>query len=240
MNPQNAIPSVEPHVAAASARHRCAFTSHDLAAALAAASVLAAAVIIPVTQSRRAARLALCISNLGQVDRAVLQFSDDHSNNLPGIVPGQAGELQWSYKEQVKGYLGLKGPSSTNDHVFACPDDRGYSDPRPFHQSERFSYGSYNFNGVVVAGAPNIAGWAVSAIREPKRTLLTMEWTAHGPLSWHRSRTGDQNSPFYRDAESVVAFVDGHVDFIKIYHDGHNPAYMRDPIAGYAYRYSGN
>ena len=159
---------------------------------------------------------------------------------MPGLVAGQAGELQWFYKEQVKRYAGLKGISSTNDQVFACPDDRGYSDPQPFHQSARFDFGSYNFNGVLVAGAPNLAGWPVAAVTEPKRTLLTMEWTAHGPLSWHRSRTGKRNAPFYRDAESVVGFVDGHVSFTKIYHDGHNPAYMRDPIAGYDYRYSGN
>ena len=66
-----------------------------------------------------------------------------------------------------------------------------------------------------------------------------MEWTAHGPLSWHRSRTGKRNAPFYNDAESVVGFVDGHVDLVKIYHDGYNAAYTRDPIPGYRYRYSG-
>ena len=67
-----------------------------------------------------------------------------------------------------------------------------------------------------------------------------MEWTAHGPLSWHRSRTGRRNAPFYRDAESVVGFSDGHVALIPIYYDGHTAAYLRDPIPGYEYRYSGN
>ena len=32
-------------------------------------------------------------------------------------------------------------------------------------------------------------------------------------------------------------FVDGHVDFIKIYYDGINAAYTRDPIPGYNYKY---
>jgi hypothetical protein len=66
-----------------------------------------------------------------------------------------------------------------------------------------------------------------------------MEWVAHGPLSWHRSRTGKANAPFYKDAESVVAFADGQVSFIPIYFDGFNPAYTRDPIPGYAYKFSG-
>ena len=65
-----------------------------------------------------------------------------------------------------------------------------------------------------------------------------MEWTAHAPLSWHKSKTGRKNTPFYRDAQSVVGFVDGHVSFPRMYYDGYNAAYTRDPIPGYAYQYS--
>ena len=50
---------------------------------------------------------------------------------------------------------------------------------------------------------------------------------------------GSKNQPFYNDAESVVGFVDGHAGFIKIYYDGINAAYTRDPITGYDYKYSG-
>jgi hypothetical protein len=92
---------------------------------------------------------------------------------------------------------------------------------------------------VTLPGVPTVAGWQVGSIVDPRKTLLMMEWTAHGPLSWHRSRTGRRNAPFYRDAESVVGFVDGHVALVPIYYDGFNAAYTRDPIAGYSYRYSG-
>ena len=216
------------------------FGIDELLALLGIGAVLAAVLIIPLQQSKRRARQELCSQNLQQVNHAVQLFSEDHDGKFPGLVAESAGELQWWYKEQVKPYVGVKGSVSPNTALFACPEDRGYSDPQPFHQSARFDYGSYNFNGVLLPGAPNIAGMATSAITEPKRTLLTMEWTAHAPLSWHRSRTGKRNSPFYRDAESVVAFVDGHVSLSKIYFDGYTPAYMRDPIGGYDYRYSGN
>src|SRR5262249_9399097 len=136
--------------------------------------------------------------------------------------------------------VGLTGASSTNDHVFACPGDRGYSDAQPFCRNPRFDYGSYVFNGVTLPGVPNIAGWKVSSVVQPRRTLLTMEWAAHALLSWHRTRTGKANAPFYTDAECVVAFVDGHVGVSKIYYDGYNAAYTRDPIVGYDYQYSGN
>ena len=56
----------------------------------------------------------------------------------------------------------------------------------------------------------------------------------------HHSKTGRANTPFYDNAESMVGFVDGHVDFVPIYFDGINPAYTRDPIGGYDYKYSGD
>ena len=129
-------------------------------------------------------------------------------------------------------------------HGVRLPVGPGYGDglskPQPFCRSERHDYTSYVFNGVNLPGVPNIAGREVPSIRDPARTLLVMEWTAHAPLSWHRSRTGSANTPFYSDAESVVGFVDGHAALVRIYYDGMNPAFTRDPVPGYNYKYSGD
>ena len=222
-----------------SAAHRRGFALPDLLAALAVLSVIAAIVVTRAVASRESAALTQCTANLAKVNKAVLGFAEDHAQTLPNMVQGQ-GNLWWWYKEQVKRYAGITGDSSTNDIVFGCPRDRGYSDPIPFRLNGRFDYSSYVFNGVTLPGMPNIAGWRTSAVNRPNRTLLTMEWTAHAPLSWHRSRTGRNNMPFYSDAQSVVGFVDGHVAFSKIYYDGFNAAYTRDPIPGYDYQYSGN
>ena len=172
--------------------------------------------------------------------RAVLSYADGNSGKLPDTDPSLKGGVWWWYKEQVKADLGLRGPSSPADKVFACPDDRGYEEGKPFRLSAKFDYGSYVFNGVNLPGIPNVAGRAVNAIQDPSVTLLVMEWAAHAPLSWHRSRTGKKNQPFYSDAESVVGFADGRVESIKIYYDGLNAAYTRDPIPGYRYKYSGD
>jgi prepilin-type processing-associated H-X9-DG protein len=59
-------------------------------------------------------------------------------------------------------------------------------------------------------------------------------------LAWHYSKTGNRNLPFYNNAQSMVAFVDGHASFTKIYYDGYNAAFTQDPIPGYDYKYSGN
>ena len=216
------------------------FTFTDLLVATAVLLLLCCIVVAQSTAAKRRSRLARCTANLQQVDRAVLSFCKDNNQTLPTLNPNDQTSLWWWYKEQVKRYAGLTGPSSPNDTVFGCPEDRGYSDPKPFRLSARFDYSSYVFNGVTMEGVPNLAGWPLSSVKKPGRTLLVMEWTAHAPLSWHHSKTGRRNMPFYCDAESVVGFVDGHVSLTRIYYDGFNAAYTQDPIDGYAYQYSGN
>ena len=216
------------------------FTLTDLSFLIAVLSLVAAIGLAAITTSRATSRLATCSANLQQVNRAVLTFCADNGQALPTITPGDNRSIWWYYKEQVKRYVGLTGESSGNDKVFACPEDRGYSDPFPFHLSSRFDFSSYVYNGVTLPGMPNIAGLKLSDVKHPSRTLLVMEWTAHAPLSWHRSKTGRNNSPFYCDAQSVVGFVDGHVNLSRIYYDGYNAAYTRDPIDAYDYQYSEN
>lgn len=223
-----------------SARPLGAFSRTDLLITVAVVAGLTALLVIPLTAVRSKARLKVCTANLQQVGRGILLFSEDHGTALPGLRQTASGASWWWYKEEVRGYVGLSGPSSANDTIFACPLDRGYSDPGPFSGNPRFDFTSYVFNGVTLDEAPNIAGWKLPTVSQPDRTLLVMEWTAHAPLSWHRSKTGKANAPFYRDAESVVTFADGHTDFIEIYYDGYNAAYTRDPIPGYAYKYSGD
>lgn len=219
------------------------FTLTDLLVILAVVSVLAALTIPILVRSRAKSKQTVCLSNLQKVNRAVLLFAEDNKDTLPLVDPSPAPGGWWWYKEQVKSFAGLTGPSSAEDKVFACPSDRGYGEDaklRPFWRSQKHNYTSYVLNGVNLPGMPNIAGRTVGSIRDPVKTLLVMEWTAHAPLSWHKSRTGKKNAPFYNDAESVVGFVDGHAGLVKIYYDGTNPAYTGDPIPGYDYRYSGD
>jgi len=220
------------------------FTLLELLVSAAALAILAAIFLPMLVSYRRESRLAVCIANLKKVNGAVLQYAQDHEQVLPSMEGSPAPGGWWYYKEKVKGYLGLNEASSPEDRVFACPDDRGYGEsterPVPFCQSKKHNFTSYVFNGVNLPGIPNISGRRINSIVAPERTLLVMEWTAHAPLSWHRSRTGQDNTPFYTDAESVVGYVDGHVAFIPIYYDGLNAAYTRDPASGYQYKYSGD
>ena len=73
------------------------------------------------------------------------------------VISGQPRPIWWFYKDLLRTDLGLKGLSSPADKVFACPDDRGYEDRKPFRSLAKFNYGSYVFNGVNLPGVPNIA-----------------------------------------------------------------------------------
>lgn len=221
-----------------------AFSATDLLVTVMLLALLAAVALPVIARTRASSRLSLCLGNVGKVGRSVLQFAADHDQRLPKMEGSPAPGGWWFYKEQVKGYLGLQGASSAADKVFACPDDRGYDEgaghAEPFWRSRKHNYTSYVFNGVNLPGIPNVAEREVSSIKNPAHTLLVMEWTAHAPLSWHRSRTGRANTPFYNDAESVVGFMDGRAALIPIYYDGLNAAYTRDPAPGYAYKYGGD
>jgi type II secretory pathway pseudopilin PulG len=217
---------------------RFGFALPDLLVILAGLSILATIAIPLLVKNQGRARKVQCMSNLNQVNRAVLLYAEENQGTLPALPEKGKDPVWWFYKELVKGHAGLKDKSSAGDKVFACPEDRGYTDPLPFWKNSRFDYSSYVFNGVNLPGIPNLAGKKVNSIKEPTKTLLTMEWTAHAPLSWHNSRTGKKNVPFYNNAESMVGLVDGSVKFLPIYFDGIDAAFTRDPIPGYDYRWS--
>ncbi|MCX8157833.1 MAG: DUF1559 domain-containing protein [Verrucomicrobiae bacterium] len=206
--------------------------------------MLLAAILLPLgTRLRERSREIQCHANLKQIAAALAFYAAANQDSLPAMTYNKPPGGWWWYKEQIKPGGNPNSPPS-RDKTFACPSDRGYEglsdEAIPFCQSAKHAYNSYVFNGVNLPGLPNIAGRKISSVRFPERTLLVMEWTAHAPLSWHKSRTGSRNAPFYNNAESVVAFVDGHVKRIKIYYDGMNPAYTRDPIPGYEYKFSGD
>ncbi|HAM73975.1 MAG TPA: hypothetical protein DCM86_20310 [Verrucomicrobiales bacterium] len=223
---------------------RSGFGQADLLLSLGVAGLLLAVAVSSITHSRSEARRVQCEENLRKINGALLLYVADHNQTFPLLKESQAPGGWWWYKEEIKGSLGLTGSSSPADKVFACPSDRGYfatgAGAEPFCRSPKFDFTSYVYNGVLLPGVPSIAGRSLDSIKEPARTLSVMEWTAHAPLSWHRSRTGVENTPFYDGAESVVGFVDGHVRLTPIHYDGINAAYTRDPIPGYDYKFSGD
>jgi prepilin-type N-terminal cleavage/methylation domain-containing protein len=233
-----------------------AFTLIELLVVVAILAIIAALVVPVLKSAKGKARRAACMNNLRQINLGLRMYSDsdDKAPRTPGsaTAPG----LNWSgYKALMKSYVGINGPSSPQDRLFACPSDTFYYDvargfqhvPKGLHEQAP-DYLSYAFNGGNArtnSNAPGIAGRVLSSIGEPTKTVLVAESPAFIPYSWHEPKPPAPNgAPMFANAMNMVSFVDGHVSYIKIYWGGNNPpgslALHHDPPAGYSYKWSGD
>ena len=100
----------------------------------------------------------------------------------------------------------------------------------------------YMFNGW-------LTGSSVSSVPHPALTVLVLGNLRRRRLFWHRPQSEYvlvNNPPgappylhaAYNNALNEVGFVDGHVDYLKIYNDGMSMSDGYDPIPGYDYQWS--
>lgn len=233
----------------------------ELVVVIAILAILAALLLPAVNSAQGSARRTKCSNNLRQISLGIRMYADDSQDTSPqgGAQSLWLNHSPWhTYKALVKDYVGLRGSSSRNSDLFACPADRFYYPDygaarvsASHHRQSRFDDSSYAFNaGNYNTAFPGIAGLGLSSVRDPARTLLLVEAPALWPYSWHRpSREADFiNEAHFNNARNVTAFVDGHVSYIRMYLDtknvrvGHNEAWHYDPPAGagYDYTWSGN
>ncbi len=241
---------------------RFGFTLVELLVVIAIIGIFAA-VLLPVISSVKAkAKRATCLNNLKQINLGLRMYSDDHNDKSPSV-----GTITFiNYKSVMKSYVGLSGPSSPQDRVFACPADTFYYDetsityvPKGHHEQMAYDFSSYSFNGLNLLTnfaasrfgvvLPGIAGRSFSSVREPTKTVLIAESAALLPYSWHQPKKPSAGEPpIFNDSKNMVSFVDGHVSYIKMYWNstlrypdgsGSLAAYYNPP-AGYDYKWSGD
>jgi prepilin-type N-terminal cleavage/methylation domain-containing protein len=235
------------------------FTLVELLVVIAIIAVLAA-LLLPVLSSARAkAQRTVCTNNLRQINLGVRLYSDDADDISPSTQ--STNRIVNYYKTLVQSYLGMKGPPSPQDKLFACPADtfRYWTQggvvvfsPTGRHESSIQYYSSYVFNGInnnktnssASSSTLGIAGQKFSSIKHPDKTVLVLEQAAFFPYSWHvpKRPISDPNSCFFNNSKNMLSFVDGHVSLVEMYWNGQvdSLASSYNPPAGYNYQWSGD
>jgi len=239
-----------------------AFSLVELLVVIAIIAVLVALLLPVLSRAKERARRTACLNNLKQVNLALHLYAGENGD----VLPNTGLATYKMYEDVVKSFVGLNGPLSAQDKVFACPDDTFYYDegtavyvPQGRHEQVIFDYSSYAFNGGNLLTSypnfayngvlPGIGGKKLGAVKNPVRTVLVLEGPGILPYSWHVPKSTTPGIiPMFNDAKNLISFVDGHADLIKEYWDStiHYPnggisvAAYYDPPAGYDYQWSGN
>jgi prepilin-type N-terminal cleavage/methylation domain-containing protein len=235
------------------------FTLTELLVVIGIIGILAALLFPAFSAAKSYAKRTTCLNNLKQINLGVRMYADDHDNVLSLVSTNTSPNVWTDYKSWMKSYVGLHGTSSPQDKLFACPADTFYYTDAyaasykagSIHLLSDYNYSSYFFNAgnirkdFATNSFPGIAGRNLTSIKNPARTVLIEDAPATIPYSWHQPQKLPSGKYGVNDAKNMVSFVDGHVNYIKIYWDsntapGHFEAWHYDPPVGYDYQWSGD
>ena len=111
--------------AAPASKNRDGFTLVELLTVIGIIGILAALLLSGISAVKGHAKRTVCMNNLRQISLGVRLYSDDSNDKSPKPARFMSNPYD-AYKQLMKSYVGLKGASSAQDRLFACPADVFY------------------------------------------------------------------------------------------------------------------
>lgn len=222
------------------------FTLIELLVVVAIIAIIAAILLPVLSLARASAHKTMCLNNLKQINLGVRMYADDFKDKVVAPPGFYTSVETWSrYKELVEHYLGRGGGRKPSDKLFKCPADTFHYSFSGYHstgecQDPRTGYSSYVFNAgntVGTNGYPGIYGKNLTTVKQPAKTVLVGEFAAFGPWSWHNPQTSSTQYCF-NNSRDMLSFVDGHVQYMKMYWSGSGEAWQYNPPDGYDYKWT--
>jgi prepilin-type N-terminal cleavage/methylation domain-containing protein len=212
---------------------RRAFTLVELLVVMAILAILVSMMLAGLSSALNSARKTQCQSRLSNLGRGLLLYEHDHEV-FPGAGMAATGVPQtsvaYTYTRSILPYLDLTEDQARQRRDFFCCPSRTASTNGTFDQPHYLFSGANNIS----AKYPGLSGVRSSSIKKTSLTVLAGEAAATKPFSNHPFR-GAELQP---DARCWLFFVDGHVEFLRIYSPGPGLTLAEDPPESYGYQWS--
>ena len=145
---------------------RSGFTLIELLVVIAIIAILAAILFPVFARAREKARQASCLSNVKELTLAIMMYTQDYDERLPGsyiYVSGTWPPRIWPYV--------MSGTTSGREGIFTCPSFPGpYNFNPPLNIGPAYlSYG-YNFRHLNISYS--LGGLALADVEKPANTII--------------------------------------------------------------------